>query len=212
MTPQSTEEEVIEFKPKWLTQSPSAPENSKRCRQCARVARQNAERARNREKPAKTFCPLDLVSEDRRDLVNVARILLAPISDGQPVESEHKIIRFAKWLESNTLLKRLRNYQNLFDKVGPFNAPVEDKDFLRAMTLRDCTVFVRFPEDENAKIEARIGDLDLKSKDKKQYWHDTELALIEEGWYEGLENKEEYQPLNNCSLNKDRKGRRRYTE
>lgn len=39
----------------------------------------------------------------------------------------------------------------------------------------------------NDDIEARLGDLDLKSPDgdKMQYWRDTEMSLITEGWYAG---------------------------
>jgi inositol-pentakisphosphate 2-kinase len=37
-------EEVVQFKPKWLAQSPSAPENARRCRTCALRARSNSER------------------------------------------------------------------------------------------------------------------------------------------------------------------------
>ena len=33
---------ALEFKPKWLAQSPIAPENARRCRSCAREARRNA--------------------------------------------------------------------------------------------------------------------------------------------------------------------------
>jgi inositol-pentakisphosphate 2-kinase len=62
-------------------------------------------------------------------------------------------------------------------------------------------VFVRFPADatDDHLIEARIGDLDLKSPSKAQYWKDTENALINEGWYTGTENAEDRQPLT-CQL------------
>lgn len=69
------------------------------------------------------------------------------------------------------------------------------------MTFRDCSVFVRFPANaaNDHLIEARIGDLDLKSPRKAQYWKDTEKALINEGWYTGMENPEHCQPLT-CQL------------
>jgi inositol-pentakisphosphate 2-kinase len=72
------------------------------------------------------------------------------------------------------------------------------------MTLRDCTVFVRFPDDpthDDWAIEARIGDLDLKSTRKLEYWQSLERALITEGWYEGTEQPELAQPLT-CALSR----------
>jgi inositol-pentakisphosphate 2-kinase len=215
MTPRGPDETVIEFKPKWLTQSPSAPENSKRCRQCARVAKDNAERARIGERLQKTVCPLDLVSSSNEDLVNVATLMLAPNRPNGPCSSETEILRFAKWLSRNPLLERLKNMQALWDQKGPLEADVEDQNFLVSMTLRDCTVFLRLPNDETKEIEARIGDLDLKSPGKKEYWQNTERALIEEGWYEGLEDEVDWQPLN-CKINQERhtasEGRRRKTQ
>ena len=73
---------------------------------------------------------------------------------------------------------------------------MDDEDFLLAMTLRDCTVFVRFPsEGRSEEVEARLGDLDLKSREKKEYWRRSELELIEDGWYGGKESEEIRQPL-----------------
>ena len=60
-------------------------------------------------------------------------------------------------------------------------------------------------DDPNPKIEARIGDLDLKSKDKRQYWVNTEKTLIDEGWYTGTEAQEYRQPLT-CQLSPKRYG------
>lgn len=67
------------------------------------------------------------------------------------------------------------------------------------MTLRDCSVYVRLPLDENEEIEARIGDLDVKSPDKGEKWKEQERELIEGGWYRGQE------PLTN---GKERVGRK----
>jgi inositol-pentakisphosphate 2-kinase len=197
MTPHGSGETVIELKPKWLLQSPSAPKDSKRCRQCARIARENAERARKGEKFLSYFCPLDLLSKDPHVTLAVSRLLFAP--SVPPAAILH---RMSYWLQTNTLLQRLYNYQQIFDRVGPLNGDCNDKDFLCAMTLRDCSVYLRFPSDGDTRpIEARIGDLDLKSKDKKQYWHDLEKQLIDEGWYQGTE---EHQQPNKCQLSPDR--------
>lgn len=56
------------------------------------------------------------------------------------------------------------------------------------MTLRDCTLFVlQTGEGEDAKFEARLGDLDFKSADKVPKWRETEQSLIVEGWYTNTE-------------------------
>lgn len=62
---------MIEFKPKWLTQSPNAPANWKLCRTCA-VRLMQTQKSRGRqaqqdeehESEASEFCPLDLASGD----------------------------------------------------------------------------------------------------------------------------------------------------
>lgn len=45
------------------------------------------------------------------------------------------------------------------------------------------------PIARNESIQARIGDLDLKSPEngKAKYWIDIEKKLIDEGWYAGTE-------------------------
>lgn len=56
-----------------------------------------------------------------------------------------------------------------------------------AMTLRDCTLLIRANDEvhDGAKYEARLADLDLKHANpaKIAKWIDTEIRLIEEGWY-----------------------------
>lgn len=114
-----------------------------------------------------------------------------------------KAPRFKRWLQSNTLLKRLKEAQIQLDPKGVFDADPEDEKFRLAMTLRDCTVFLKFPpnaKDDN-KVEARIGDLDLKSPGKAEYWRMTERELIDEGWYMGKEKESDRQPLT-CSLSR----------
>jgi inositol-pentakisphosphate 2-kinase len=191
------EEEVIEFKPKWLLQSPSAPVNSKRCRQCARMARYNAQRAREGEGPLPFFCPLDLTSKNRHEILHVADILMQPGASGK------KVLRFAEWLERTPILETIKKWQEAFDKVGVMEGDVKDERFLCAMTLRDCTVFVRTSPVDVSEWDSRIGDLDLKSKDKAEYWRSVERPLIEEGWYEGTEKDEDWQPIA-CQLSPER--------
>ncbi|OBT76739.1 hypothetical protein VF21_03888 [Pseudogymnoascus sp. 05NY08] len=59
---------LIQFKPKWLAPSPSAPPGSKRCRTCALHAK------RGIQKPS--FCPLDLISSSPDDVRRAAALLL----------------------------------------------------------------------------------------------------------------------------------------
>lgn len=145
------------------------------------------------------MCALDLVSSNHEDIVRAAKILLHPES------AQANIDRFVNWLELNGLLGHLKSQQVLHDTVGPLEADPRNEKLLVAMTLRDCTVFVRFPVklNEDCKIEARLGDLDVKSPAKARYWRNIEKALIEGGWYMDEEHKDDKQP-NNCSLNPSR--------
>ena len=157
----------------------------------------NAGRALEGEPSRSTFCPLDLLSSKALDSVRVAENLL----QSEPVHSKN-IPRFAQWLRRTAILQDLRDLQFSLDRTGVLNADIEDEKFRVAMTLRDCTVFVRFPEDPDRDewdIEARIGDLDVKSKGKEAYWKRVERQLIDEGWYEGNESAESSQPLV-CSI------------
>lgn len=54
---------------------------------------------------------------------------------------------------------------------------------------------------ERAKIEARLGDLDLKTSNgkKAEYWRSLERRLIDEGWYKATEKGEAAQE-NFCQL------------
>ena len=201
-----TGEFQIEFKPKWLVQSPSAPKNSLRCRQCAKISRINALKASKSEPVESAFCPLDLrhsKSPDYEVRISHAARLLFPRNPSDSTESHgFKISRFSNWLRSNTILPRLENLQRDLDRWGPQISDVDDKRFLVAMTLRDCTVFVKFFDDKMYEPEARLGDLDLKSTEKKCKWQRDENALIDEGWYTGTEAHT--QP-NDCLLNKQRR-------
>ncbi|KAH8591806.1 inositol-pentakisphosphate 2-kinase [Bisporella sp. PMI_857] len=208
MSPHTANEVIIEFKPKWLIQSPTAPKNSRRCRQCARIARRNAQRTQAGRDLYITPCPLDFTSSSYDDLYRAANMILIPAkSNGwMPPSSSLTVHRLAGWLRTNTLIPRLKHYQQLFDKRGPLKGEEPDEHFLVAMTLRDCTVFLRFPLDDSqpcTEMEARLGDMDLKSKDKQGYWYEMEKQLIDDGWYTEGEANHLRQP-NNCQLNPNR--------
>ena len=88
------------------------------------------------------------------------------------------------------LLGRLKALQAIHCHVGlqDFDAGADD-DISLAMTLRDCSVFVKI-EASGEKVEildVKLADLDLKStdRDKREKWINMERRLVEEGWYEG---------------------------
>ncbi len=120
-----------------------------------------------------------------------------------PDPVKQNIERFARWIQRTTLLRRLRDCQVVMDVKGVVQPDLANENILVAMTLRDCSVFVRFPANplEDSNIEARIGDLDVKSAAKADYWSSTERALIEEGWYTGTESAE-FKQLLTCSLSR----------
>jgi len=144
---------AVEFKPKWLVQSPSAPTDWTTCRTCAL----NEMRYRQR-----SFCPLQLLEGGKDTEQALARLCSEPW--------------FAASILGSGVLPLIASIQGL-DKHGPLQA-CNDMDFLIAMTLRDCSVFV-------TPTEVFVGDLDLKLLDggKGVYWRDTEQKLIAGGFY-----------------------------
>jgi inositol-pentakisphosphate 2-kinase len=195
--------DLIEFKPKWLTQSPAAPEYSKRCRTCAKRARYNAINAeriyRGKVAPMEFFCPLNLVSKDDTALYRGARAILN-INDPISPKGYRRLHRMSQWLRTSPLLSRLASLQASLDPLGVFAADTTDKDFLTAMTLRDCSIYLHERQDDlSAPLVAKMGDLDLKRPEKAEYWKDVERPLLEEGWYTGTEREEDRQPLD-CNL------------
>lgn len=83
------------------------------------------------------------------------------------------------------------------DPKGVLKANAISQDFLAAMTLRDCTLYLKVSQ---GSIGARLGDLDLKTgKGKAEYWRALERQLIEGGWYTATE-KEKTVGENLCQL------------
>jgi len=186
---------VFEFKPKWLAQSPSAPPSATRCRNCAREVQKRNERP----KPSKTAkpidCPLDLLGCGA-DAVSLSQAIASLAPSLEP--SSRNYARLADWLKTNTLLPRLRDLQTTLDPSGPLVADAHDPNFQLAMTLRDCSCFVRIPADPESPVEVRVADLDKKNwQAKLEYWQATEQGLIDEGYYEG---KEQIHQQTSCIL------------
>lgn len=168
----------FEFKPKWLAQSPSAPPKSKRCRTCALRAMKKGARP--------GLCPLDLMDKERI-VTAVCRIMgLDPRRRQDHSSSQMEMLgRIRDFLVKNPLLRRLRQLQIDKDPNGVLKANVASPDFLAAMTLRDCTLYLKVGP---SSIGARLGDLDLKTgKGKAEYWRGLERQLTEGGWYTATE-------------------------
>lgn len=195
MTPRGEEEDLIEFKPKWLLQSPSAPVGARRCRTCAlREMRITANAADHQDGTG--LCPLDLV----RDRGIFSGSMLA----------SRECARFRElpviFAQVKPLLFHLRDLQARFNQVGLTNyanmqapegslasspeakgASVDTLDTRIGMTIRDCILLVRYSK-SNAKprIEVRLADLDMKGN-KGRKWAGIEKRLVDGGWYAGTE-------------------------
>ena len=188
MRPHGESQFTIDFKPKWLLQSPSAPASSIRCRTCAlREMRRSDKRAMGQVEetpnPTKQFCPLDLLSNHSPTLRSVAKALGV---------DEDKLDMFARGLYRNATISRLYDAQAAHNNVG-----LEDfqcyEEVEVGMTLRDCSLFIRVDEASSPpKWECTLADLDIKVCDPQHYqkWAGIEQRLITEGWYEGTEADE----------------------
>ena len=193
---------TLEFKPKWLAQSPNAPPSATRCRNCAREAFKHHTKPKN---PNPTIlCPLDFLtcSNSPPVLTSILNHLSSlslntlpppPTQETQQQtqqthQTHHQHSQLSRWLQTNTVLPRLRAAQLANDRNGPLGADAQDAQFQLAMTLRDCTCFLRIPADPRAPVEAKLADLDKKNwAAKLGYWQATERRLIEGGYYEGGE-------------------------
>ena len=180
---------MLEMKPKWLLQSPSAPSNAKRCRTCALRA-QRASQGKRTATDKQESCPFDLVSERVQDRRRAA---------GQ-ITSDAALADFLAE-GAQPLFAILRNQQRFLDPRGVLKVTGADGiyDLCRAMTLRDCTLFVRGGA---TGIEARLGDLDFKQPEKLSRWKDVERKLIDEGWYLNAEAKAVWSEERICQLSR----------
>ncbi|KAB5570499.1 inositol-pentakisphosphate 2-kinase [Coniochaeta sp. 2T2.1] len=192
MRKQQATDRVMEFKPKWLSQSPSAPPKAIRCRNCARQAygANKDGKTLGSEGRSRPLCPLKLIrcrgdkchhGDEQAATCEFCTIIetLLPSEVGVP-ERVHDTYKrqLARWIRTNGLLPRLQRLQ----------ADAEDLEL--AMTLRDCTCFLRIPADDTSRgIEAKLGDLDRKNGEaKREYWANLERKLAQGGYYHGTES------------------------
>ncbi|GAB1320446.1 Inositol-pentakisphosphate 2-kinase [Madurella fahalii] len=190
MRPNHPDDLCLEFKPKWLAQSPNAPASATRCRNCARKAHQRHTKHGKADKLT-ILCPLSFLTSTARpsSLPAILDHLSAPNPPLTPrAPTPEQRARLAHWVQTNTLLPRIRAVQLANDRGGPLAANAHDLQFQLAMTLRDCTCFVRIPADPSAPVEAKLADLDKKNWEAKLgYWQTIERCLIEDGYYEERE-------------------------
>jgi inositol-pentakisphosphate 2-kinase len=199
MTPRQDQERFFEFKPKWLVQSPSAPAEAKRCRTCAlREMRRAAKEISGRGD--RDFCPLDLLSTQDAVLDEVLGSMigddlgvLKPIfkEKVQPLLSRLRVLQV---MHSHVGLDDLNGQQMSTASGTEGNGGQESSvvctlfDVLIGMTVRDCSVFVRYNMDKSkTEAEVKLADLDMKSA-RLEKWADIERQLIGGGWYTGDEN------------------------
>ncbi|KAE9970303.1 hypothetical protein EG327_010311 [Venturia inaequalis] len=183
----------IEFKPKWLAQSPTAPPNSVRCRTCALSA------FRNKKRQA---CPLRLTRPDSskppaastQNFTPPPWIDTSPQSRASP-EVCRALSHFFTKGKGHDVLGRLKEDQLALDPKGvstlcepspsptptpphkphahgparpkPSTTADQIAKLSMAMTLRDCTFFVNVSHDAKGRIviDGRLADLDPKSGD-----------------------------------------------
>lgn len=180
---------LLQMKPKWLAQSPNAPSGAVRCRTCALRAKRSSSQIRTAT-DAQESCPLALVSPTSEDRKQVAQ----NITDD--VLLQHCLVN-----EASLLLETLRVCQTRLDPGGVLG--VQDQasllDLCKAMTLRDCTLFLKRSENH---VEIRFADLDLKQDNKLAVWKKTESSLIAEGWYTNSEDEAKWTKEIVCLLSR----------
>ncbi|RDW81229.1 inositol-pentakisphosphate 2-kinase [Aspergillus mulundensis] len=125
--------DLAELKPKWLLQSPSAPMGVRRCRTCALRDMKNQDARRVGAADTRSFCPLDLVSEKFEHVLRAAKF----------VKGYKDHARLARVLYRNPTLLKLQAHQRNMKDVGIYGPSPLSKDKSLAMTLRDCTMFIK---------------------------------------------------------------------
>ncbi|KAI0969374.1 inositol-pentakisphosphate 2-kinase-domain-containing protein [Xylaria arbuscula] len=168
---------VLEFKPKWLAQSPIAPSDAQRCRTCAREAFRNNQKLAKRRAISVPICPLGLVHENPSIVMDTIRRLA-------PGWTERDCKRLSDAFEKSCILKRLRELQTKGDPAQALLNNPSDPEFGLAMTLRDCSCYVRMPTDVDSDVEIKLADVDKKNwREKQIYWRETHRNLVDNGWY-----------------------------
>jgi Inositol-pentakisphosphate 2-kinase len=143
------------------------------------------------------LCPLYFTSEEY--IGTVSQHLCSSLSPLMSYGEERlsaALIAASRWfqtLEARILFDRLKTLQQKYDPKGPMHAMPYSEDLSLAMTLRDCTIFLRATPpsqpaetdripDAEWKVTTKLADFDRKQVATKwKYWKDTEASLQE--WY-----------------------------
>lgn len=172
---------VLEFKPKWLAQSPIAPPDAKRCRTCAREAFRNSQKLAQGKALSTPLCPLGLVHDNPMVVMDTIKRLA-------PEWTARDQKRLADAFDRTGILKKLRELQTMGDPDKALLDNPSDPDFGLAMTLRDCSCYVRMPDDVDSDVKIKLADVDKKNWEEKQtYWQESHWNLVNNGWYMGEE-------------------------
>ena len=138
-------------------------------------------------------CPLYLLSSDKAEVASAVEAML-PVGTTPDCCQE-----LADVLYQNKLLLRLRRVQEEWNQVGFSDACIGEQEGRAAiddgeatavaMTVRDCTLFIKIQHEGATKrpdIEMRLGDLDPKPATPANIdkWRAIENRLIGQGWYE----------------------------
>ncbi|KAI2469192.1 hypothetical protein F4781DRAFT_232735 [Annulohypoxylon bovei var. microspora] len=173
---------ALEFKPKWLAQSPMAPTDATRCRTCAREALRGAKLKKKGFRAPTPVCPLGLLHTNRA-------VVMSTIERLAPTWTERDRVRLADALKDSGVLERLRDLQEEGDSGDALFTRPSDARFGLSMTLRDCSCFVRVPVDPDAPVIIKLADVDKKNwRQKQSYWQRRHNDLVDDGWYRGEES------------------------
>ncbi|KAF1835620.1 hypothetical protein BDW02DRAFT_567796 [Decorospora gaudefroyi] len=200
MSPVPGRSVTLEIKPKWLAQSPNAPPKAIRCRTCAMQV--------FRTKKKDTYiCPLQLLhGASLRSWVRT--MVLRQVGPRAPGEDRSTIIAdnfdavvssivegLLDYLTAGDgfdLLRHLLKLQKTLDPLGVLNRPQQgpcvklfDHNLRLAMTLRDCSLFIKVAYNASGvtDITSKLGDLDFKSAEKIADWTEKERQLLVENAY-----------------------------
>ncbi|CCG83052.1 Inositol-pentakisphosphate 2-kinase [Taphrina deformans PYCC 5710] len=166
----SSTHRLLEFKPKWLTQSPNAPRDAMMCRTCALRLSRQASKSHTLDINQR-FCPLDLASRD----------------EGRVSRAFHGLNYENNWHLTTTEFLSLTHtfcQHPLVDELTCAQSKY-GHELALAMTLRDCSVYIELSRSTAQVANLWIADLDRKSLSKKASWEAMEGTLEKEGWYHG---------------------------
>ncbi|KAG9693304.1 hypothetical protein KCU95_g15547, partial [Aureobasidium melanogenum] len=168
-------EYLFEIKPKWLLQSPNAPDGSRRCRTCALRLQRDQAAAQGAVMPKSGgFCPLSLVDDDVQERQRAFKSIIEAQADNLSNDTVETVVKFLSE-KGYQVLETLREHQARFDKYGLLNSSAEgaSDEYSKAMTLRDCVLFIKGSLDAfEHTADIRLADLDFKHAhpDKVEKW------------------------------------------